>query len=498
MGKLGPSLLEAVFETVSDGIVAADEEGRIRLYNAAAERIFGYPPGEVVGRDVDCLMPSPGGDRHHQFLQNYLRTGESHIIGVGREVCGQRKDGSTFPMELAVSEASVEGERYFVGVIRDISRRKRDEETLRRERDFTTSVLETVGSLILVLDADARIVRFNQACEQMTGYRAREIVGRPVWDVLLLAEEVPNIRKVFGELTAGFFPNRYRNTWLTRAGERRIIDWRNTALVDDRGTVVNVVATGIDVTEHIESEQRLQKLQSELSHVSRLSEMGQMASALSHEVSQPLTAATNYLGAGRRMLAGDGESPVAKVAAIVDKAAEQVDRAAEIVRRLRQFVKTGQGEQQPENLPRVIEEASTLALIGSKERGIAFQSAAAPDIPPVWIDKIQIQQVLVNLIRNAIEAMEQSEIRELRIEAAFGGGAQVEVSVIDTGSGIAPEIAERLFQPFVTSKSEGMGVGLSICRTIVESHGGKLWTEPNPAGGAIFRFTVPIAPGIGL
>src|SRR5690606_12180604 len=150
--------------------------------------------------------------------------------------------------------------------------------------DFITAVLDTVGALVAVLDADGKIVHFNRACQQTTGYRAAEIVGRPV-SALLLPEEFPNVQKVFNELTAGHFPIRYRNTWVTRAGERSIIDWPNTALLDDAGSVTNVIATGIDVTERVESERRLQELQAELLQVSRVSSMGAMASAFAHELS---------------------------------------------------------------------------------------------------------------------------------------------------------------------------------------------------------------------
>ena len=477
-----------------DGIIAIDGEARIQLYNAAAERIFGYAPAEVIGQDVSCLSPTAERKLYRRYIRNHLRNGAAEIVGTGREVRGQRKDGSTFPLEVTVRATQVDGKPFIVGVVRDISRRKRDEATLRRERDFTASVLETVGALIVVLDAQGKIVRFNQACETITGYKAEEMIGTSIWDVLLLPEELGDVQNVFNELTAGFFPNRYRNHWLTRTGERRIIDWTNTALVDDEGAVVNVVGTGIDVTEGVKSEQRRQILQSELAQVSRLSEMGQMASALAHEASQPLTAATNYLAAGKRMLADDRRSSIAKALALIDKAAGQVNRVSEIVRWLREFVRTGHRGQRAENLGGVIEEATTLALIGSRERGIAFELAPAPDIPPVWIDKIQIQQVLVNLIRNAIEAMEHSEVRELRIEAGHDGNGLAEVKIIDTGSGIDPEIAERLFEPFVTSKPQGMGVGLSISRTIVEGHGGRLWAEANSSGGTVFRFTVPVAP----
>ncbi len=485
------SFLDAIFESSIDGIIAIDGEGRILLYNPAAERIFGYAAGEVTGRDVSCLMPSPDRELHHRYIRNYLETGEARIIGIGREVRGQRKDGSTFPMELAVGEANIDGERCFVGVIRDISGRKRAETALRREHDFITSVLDTVGAIVVVLDSSGRIVLFNRACEQMTGYQAEEMVGRPVWDVLLLPEELPALRKVFGELTAGHFPNHYRNAWLTRAGERRIIDWTNTALLDEKGHVANVVATGIDVTERIESERRLQELQSELAHVSRLSEIGQMTSILAHEVNQPLTAISSYLQAARRLLAAGEPATLARTAEIIDNALGQVGRMMEIVGRLSGFVKKSDREWRAQNIATLIEEASALALIGAGERGIRVQRQAPGGLPEVLANKLEIQQVVVNLVRNAIEAMEGSERRELTLATRLADPETVTVSVIDTGPGVPEEMAERLFQPFTTTKAQGMGLGLSICRTIIERHGGKIWAERNPAGGSIFAFTLP-------
>jgi two-component system sensor kinase FixL len=236
---------------------------------------------------------------------------------------------------------------------------------------------------------------------------------------------------------------------------------------------------------------RVQELQAELSHVSRLTEMGQMASALAHEINQPLTAAANYLQAIRRLLASGDRA--ARVPGVLDQALAQIERAAEIIARLRAFMRKGESKERPEQLAPVIEEAAALALIGAKERGIDVRLVTAPDLPRVAIDKLQIQQVLINLMRNAIEAMAESARRELTITAEVVGDGMVGVRVGDTGPGIAPEVAERLFQPFVTTKPQGMGVGLSICRSIVEGHGGRLWTEANPGGGTVFAFVLRAA-----
>ena len=207
-------------------------------------------------------------------------------------------------------------------------------------------------------------------------------------------------------------------------------------------------------------------------------------------LNQPLTAATNYVEAARLLLT-DGGGAIERAMTVIDNVASQITRAAQIILRLREFVKKGDAEQQPEDIAKVIEEASALALIGAKERRVKAHLRSAPNLPRVLIDKIQIQQVIVNLARNAIEAMDASERRELTIASEIVGPTRVGISVVDTGPGIAAEIADRLFQPFVTTKAQGMGIGLSICRSIVEGHGGKLAVEANPVGGTIFRFSLP-------
>jgi two-component system sensor kinase FixL len=246
-----------------------------------------------------------------------------------------------------------------------------------------------------------------------------------------------------------------------------------------------------DLSERQRTDARLQELQSELLHVSRLSAMGQMAATLAHELNQPLTAVANYLQAARRLME-QAVPDVNKVKQAVGLGVEQALRAGMIIRRLRNFVARGETEWRSENVSKMLEEACALALVGLKESGVKVDLRFNAADALVNVDKIQIQQVLVNLIRNAFEAMAEGERREL-IVGSVARGDLLEVSVADSGAGIAPEIEAQLFKPFITSKPLGLGVGLSICRTIVEAHGGQLWNEPNPAGGTIFLFTLPLS-----
>jgi len=355
--------LQSILDTVPDAMVVIDMSGAIQSFSTAAERLFGYSSGEVIGKNVSMLMPSPYREQHGGYIERYLRTGERRIIGIGRVVVGERNDGSTFPMELSVGEMKSGKERFFTGFIRDLTERQK-------------------------------------------------------------------------------------------------------------------------------SESRLQELQSELVHISRLTAMGEMASALAHELNQPLSAISNYLKGSRRLLESRADESSSMMRDALDKAAEQAVRAGQIIRRLRDFVARGETERRVENVKKLIEEASALALVGAKDQAIRVRFDFDPSVELVLADKIQIQQILLNLMRNSVEAMEGSERRDLRLSAVRDDNDMVQVSVADTGSGLAPEVVSQLFQPFVTTKQHGMGVGLSICRTIVESHGGKIWAEPNSDGGTVFHFTL--------
>jgi two-component system sensor kinase FixL len=218
--------------------------------------------------------------------------------------------------------------------------------------------------------------------------------------------------------------------------------------------------------------------------------MGEMASTLAHELNQPLSAIANYMKGSRRLLEDVPDQRVATARDAMDKAADQALRAGQVIRRLRDFVARGESERRVESISKLVEEASALALVGAKELGVRVRFQFSPAADLVLADKVQIQQVLLNLIRNAIEAMDGSERKELVIRSRPIDDNMLELLVADTGSGIPPEVASQLFQPFFTTKSHGMGVGLSISRTIIEAHGGQIGVEPNPGGGTVFRFSL--------
>lgn len=354
--------LRSILETVPDAMIVIDDHGLMRSFSVAAERLFGWRADEAIGRNVSILMPSPYREQHDSYLARYMATGERRIIGIGRVVVGERKDGSTFPMELAVGEMEAVGGRFFTGFVRDL-------------------------------------------------------------------------------------------------------------------------------TERQSTERRVQDLQSELVHVSRLTALGEMASALAHELNQPLSAIANYVKGSERLLEADPPDK-AKIKGALSNAAEQALRAGQIIRRLRDFVSKGEADRRIENLPQLLEEAGALAMIGAKERGVRLRFDLDHRLDLVLADKVQVQQVVLNLMRNAIDAMETSPRRDLTVATRALDDQMVEVAVTDTGPGIDPAMADQLFQPFVTTKAQGMGVGLSISRTIVEAHGGRIWADRNPDGGTIFRFTL--------
>jgi two-component system sensor kinase FixL len=356
------AFFRTILDTLPDALIVINERGLIEFFSPMAEKTFGCSAEDAHGKNIKAFMPQPYRDGHDGYLDHYNRTGERKIIGTGRVVVGERKDGSTFPMELAIGEMLMPSGRYFVGLVRDLTAR------------------------------------------QMT-------------------------------------------------------------------------------------ETRLHELQAELVHISRLSTMGNMASALAHELNQPLSAITNYLKGSRRLLDQKGVDAEGLRDAI-DKAADQALRAGDIIRRLRDFVSHGSADLRAEPLAKLIEEASALAMVGAS--GVRLRLDLAPDADFVLAARVEIQQVLVNLIRNGLEAMAESDRPELTIKTWRRTPEEVVVSVADTGAGIAPDVAANLFKPFLTTKSQGMGVGLSISRTIVEAHGGEIWADNAPGGGAVFSFTLPL------
>jgi len=356
--------LRTILDTAPDATVVIDPDGTITSFSAAAVRQFGYVEEEAIGRNVSMLMPEPYSSQHDRYMQRYLETGEKRIIGIDRVVVGRRKDGSTFPMKLAVGEIRSGDRRFFTGFVRDL-------------------------------------------------------------------------------------------------------------------------------TEREESAARLQEVQGELARLARLNELGEMASTLAHELNQPLSAIANYAQGSVRLLRQMPEATTTRLGDALDEIARQSLRAGQIIRHLREFVMHGSTDKGAEDIRKLVEEAGALALVGSRERGVRSVFEFSPDAELVLVDKVQIQQVLTNLMRNAIEAMRDTDQRVLTVRTGRPDRQTVSVEICDTGPGIAEEIAPQLFRPFVTTKSGGMGIGLSISKRIIEAHGGELTASRNEAGGATFRFTLP-------
>lgn len=366
--------------------------------------------------------------------------------------------------------------------------------TLARET-YLRSILETIPDAMIVIDARGTIVSFSAAAERMFGYGEDEVLGENV-SILM-----PSPHR---ERHDGYIEH-YLET-----GERKIIGIGRvtTARHRDGGTFpidLHVgearigdarVFTGFirDLTERQETERRLHGLQSELAHVSRVSAMGTLATSIAHELNQPLTAIANYVETARDLLADPDAETLEMVRDALGECGAQSVRAGQIVRRLRDFISRGETERQVESLARVVNEAIALALVDAGERATEIELRLDPRADSVLIDRIQIQQVILNLVRNAIEAMAGSRVRQLRL-SSIRDNDLVKVTVADSGPGLAGDVSAQLFQPFVSTKTAGMGLGLSICHTIVTGHGGRIWAEPSPLGGTAFHFTLIHAGG---
>ena len=358
-------------------------------------------------------------------------------------------------------------------------------------RERLEAIIDAAVFAIITIDRAGLIEDVNPAAERMFGHTADDMIGQNVG--MLMPEP-------FRSAHDGFIQN------YLRTGVRRIIGiGREVTGLRRDGTKFpihltvsevrlpdRILFTGMieDISARVTAEQRAERLQSELIHMSRLSAMGELCSALAHELNQPLTAISNYASAARRLL---NQQQVDEATGLILKAGEQAQRAGQIVRHLRQFVARGDTERAWHDLEPAIAEAAQLGLIGTRDRALNFELSIAPELPRVMIDRVQIQQVVQNLVRNAVDALEGwPGDRYIALTARLARDELIEISVEDTGPGLSSEIADRLFQPFTTTKRDGMGIGLSVCRNIVEAHGGRIDGGNRGGGGARFWFSLPV------
>jgi two-component system CheB/CheR fusion protein len=364
---------------------------------------------------------------------------------------------------------------------------------LQHERNFIDAILNTVGALILVIDTEERMVRFNTACNSTTGYDFAEFLGRTEWQDLVPADEKDGVRWVTDRLRAGEDHIQHENHWIHRDGSKRLIHWCNSVLRDEAGQLQYIIGTGIDITEQRRAENRARETLEEASRLQRLQTANELATLLAHELNQPLAAIATYAEAGLQLL---GQTPLArdKLTRNLEQISKQSLRAGEAIRHMRAFVGRGRIDPVPLDLNAVLRSTSTLMKPKARTRGIGMTLDLDETLPPVMGVDVHIEQVLLNLLRNAIDAIRDSGMSSGSITVAtrrVDGMAQV--NVIDSGPGIDAAMAEKVFEPFSSRKEHGLGVGLRISRSLIEAHGGRLWIEPHRPGG-IFHFVLPFAP----
>jgi two-component system, LuxR family, sensor kinase FixL len=474
-------------------IFMVDPAGRVTIWNKGAERIFGWTEREAIGRPTSILYPQDAAfaGEPEADLREALVAGR-----ISGERWRVRKDGTEFLAETLVTPLmDAQGTlRGYAKVLRDVTDRHASAQAVEQRERHLQSILDTVPDAMVVIDECGLIVSFSAAAQKLFGYDEEELVGRNV--SLLMPSPDRELHDSYIE--------RYATT-----GEARIIgigrvvtgvrkDGRAFPMELSIGEALSggqQLFTGFvrDLTDKHRTEARVLELQSELVRVARLSAMGTMATTLAHELNQPLTAIANYAEAAGPIIGSADPEKHALLREIFTEMAGQSMRAGGIMRALREFIARGEIEKRVENLPELVEEAAALALVDAGERGVTARIALDPKAISVLVDRVQIQQVLINLIRNAVEAMADSPIRELRLASAVEESGMIRVCVSDTGPGIAPGVAEQLFEAFVSTKHAGMGLGLSICRTIIEAHGGRMKAGASAQGGAEFVFTLPMA-----
>jgi PAS domain S-box-containing protein len=470
--------LDSIIHSAMDAIITTDQEQNVILFNRAAEQMFGCAAEDAVGRPLDRFLPARFREAHRRQVEAFGHSNvTSRRMGKLGTVVGLRSNGEEFPIEAAISHVSVEGKRYYTVILRDITEHQRVLEELRRQHAFIEAVLETVAALVVVLDREGRILRFNRACEQATGYSSEEVIGRMVWDFLVGPEEVESVKSVFGHLVAGEPRQEHEHDWVGKDGRRRRIAWANTVMTDVEGRADCVVATGIDVTE-------LKQIQEQLRRTERIAELGTLASGMAHEIGTPMNV---ILGRAEYMMDRVSDESIRKGLKTI---IAQVERITRVMNQLLAFARRKPPERRSLNLKDIIEDGMELFRERLDRNRVTVELTVDDRCPSVMADADQMSQVFINLVANAIHAMPQGGT--LRVGLTQDQNA-VKLTVSDTGHGIPREVLPKIFDPFFTTKEfgKGTGLGLTVVKGIIEEHRGTITVESEEGKGTTFTVLLP-------
>lgn len=481
------------FENAAVGMAHVGLDGTWLRVNRRLGELLGYSREELLQTTFQRIV-------HPDDLPAHLDDAETLMMGLGSRRMETRfvhKDGHVVWIALtaAVQCDETGASLYSMPVMEDITQRKQVEEALAEKEKLLSELVETAPSLVVLTDGNGRIRLFNRTCEALTGYRREDVIGKALIDLFVPEDSKPAVMKRFEDLDPAALRAPHENHWMTVSGERRLIEWRCATLPMAGHEQAGILGIGVDVTRQREMEQFARQQQAELAHVFRINTLGEMATTLAHELNQPLAAILSY-AQGCIMLVRAAKGGPEELLGYLEKTAQQARRAGQIIHQMRRFVRREEPmEAAPVDINEVIQAMAALMSVEARANTIAFCLDLTPDLPLVAGDRVAIEQVVVNLFHNSVEALRTVSgcDRRITISSRLAAPGAIAIQVRDNGPGVAPDLAEHAFAPFVTSKNKGLGLGLSICRSIVRDHGGDLWLEPVTDSGADFRFTLPAA-----
>jgi PAS domain S-box-containing protein len=490
----------AILDSSLDCVVAIDHEGRITEFNPAAEQTLGYRRNDVVGKHLaDVIIPHSLREKHRTGFVRYLTTGESHVLGRRLEMTARCADGREIPVEVAITRIPQDGPPAFTGYLRDITERKKSEEALRaahaqvlRSEERWRSVFENSAVGVALTDLNGRFIATNPVYQRMLGYTELELQSRTFLDITHEQDRDANATLIT-ELLAGERQEFQIEKQYRRKDRTSVWVRSNVSIVPGTERVPRFLMTlSEDITQSKLSEAALAKARSELAKVARITSLGVLTASIAHEINQPLSGIITNASTCLRMLSADRPN--------IDGALETVrrtirdgNRASDVITRLRTLYSKKEPSPEWMDLNEAAREVTALSLSELQRSGVLLRYQLADDLPPLVADRIQLQQVILNLLRNAVDAMSTigDRPRELLIRTDRDVENQVQLSVKDTGVGLTPQAAEKIFEAFYTTKTDGMGIGLSISRSIIEAHQGRLWATPNDGPGSTFSFAIP-------
>jgi PAS domain S-box-containing protein len=483
--------LEVLFDSAAEFIFIIDAEGVILRANQCVFNTAGYSRDEVIGRNIKEFFTP---ESQHTCDCNFpgLRERGYNLADIDFVT----RDGSIINMECSATAVPDEQGAFttFLIIQRDISERLRAarmlEDSERRFRAIFNSTYQFIG----LLNPEGTVLEVNQTALDFFGDKNTDIVGKLFWETPWWTHS-PQLQK---RLKDGIMEAargklvRFEGEHFGPEGQRIVIDTSLKPILNEQGETVLIIPEGRDITERKHAEQEAQRMQQESAHVMRLSTMGEMASGMAHELNQPLTALTSYCATALK-LAREAPSMTEEFIDLLERASGQAHRAGDVIRHLREFVSKGSHDKTWVVMDDLIQ--GVISFIDWELRESNIQVTFLPGSPAsdVFADKVQIEQVLINLIRNSIEAVREAGISggQVEITTSPAAGGAIEVTVADNGPGVDPAIADSLFEPYQTSKEAGMGMGLSISRSIIEAHNGKLWFDVQRQQGALFSMSIP-------